>query len=320
MEPLLRLDDDRFILFPIKRPDIWKVYKDMLASVWTNEEIDYAQDIVDWNTKLNADERHFISLVLAFFASSDSIVLENVCNRFSSEVAYAEARMVYATQQFFEAIHAEGYAIIIDTLVKSKDEKDRLFRAIQTIPAVEKKARWVLKWIGCDEDFATRLVAFAIVEGVLFSASFCAIFWVKTRGLMPGLAALNTLIARDEGMHADFAALLYTKYIEFKLPQAKVHEMLRDAVAIETEFIAEALDVRVIGMNAALMTEYVQYVADHLLETLGYEKIWHARMVFDFMNNISVTGKANFFETRVCEYQLGAVAGGDKQFTTESDF
>lgn len=322
VEPLLDVheNDDRLILFPIKRNDIWKFYKDQVANIWTNEEIDYAQDMVDWSTKLNDDQRHFISHVLAFFASSDSIVLENLCNRFSQEVAYPEARMVYAAQQFFEAIHSEGYALIIDTIVKNSHEKENLFKAIKTIPCVSKKANWAKKWIEANDNFGTRLIAYAVVEGVMFSASFCAIFWMKTQGLMPGLATLNALISRDEGMHADFAVLLYTKYLNVKLPEDKVHAIFKEAVDIEIEFITEALDVRVIGMNSQLMIEYVQYVADHLLESLGYNKMYGAKMVFDFMHNISVPNKSNFFETRVTEYQLGAIAGGKKEFTMDEQF
>lgn len=320
-EPLLNMRGDaRLILFPIQHPDIWTMYKKMVASLWTNEEIDYTQDIVDWSTRLTDDERHFISYVLAFFASSDAIIMENLCANFASEVAYPEARMVYAAQQFFESIHAEGYGLIIDTLVKDRAEKERLFKAIATIPSVGRKANWAQKWISADSSFATRLVAFAVVEGIMFSASFCAIFWLKTRGLLPGLAFLNALISRDEGMHVEFAVLLYTRHIEHRLDTATIHRLVDEAVEIELEFVRDALDVKTIGMNATLMTEYVRYVADHLLVSLGHPKLYNARMVFDFMHNISVSNKSNFFEARVSEYQLGSIAGGTREFTMDESF
>lgn len=320
LEPLLDIKNDRYMLFPIAHHDIWTFYKKQLSSMWTNEEIDYTQDIVDWQTKLNDGERHFISHVLAFFASSDSIIIENLCVNFAREVAYPEARMAYSAQQFFEAIHTEGYGLIIDTLIKDRAEKEHLFRAIETIPCVAKKAAWAEKWITSDASFAMRLAAFAIVEGVMFSASFCAIFWLKTRGLLPGLAFLNALISRDEGMHVDFAVLLYTKHLNHRLDEETMHALVKEAVEIEVEFVTVALDVRTIGMNAALMTEYVQYVADHLLESMGYERIYGARMVFDYMHMISVENKSNFFEARVSEYQLASIAGGSREFSVDVDF
>lgn len=321
-EPILAKDEtkDEFILFPIKRRDIWEMYKKQSASFWQNEEIDYSQDIIDWNTKLTSDERHFLSHVLAFFASSDTIVLENLATKFSNEVAYPELKAAYSAQQFFETIHSEGYGLIIDTLISNADEKKRLFEAIRTIPCVSKKANWAMKWISSDKSFATRLAAFACVEGILFSASFCAIFFMKTRGLLPGLAFLNALISRDEGLHVALANLVYTKYVKNKLDVATMHELVSEAVDIEIEFVTHALDVQVIGMNSSLMIEYVKYVADYQLTSMGYPKLYNAKMVFDFMQNISISNKSNFFEARVSEYQVASIAGGPKEFTTTADF
>lgn len=318
MEPLLDIESDsRLILFPIVHADIWAIYKTMLACHWAVEEADLSTDVSDWTSKMTSDERHFVSHILAFFASSDAIVMENLSTNFAKEVAYPEARMAYAAQSFFETVHAESYGILIDTIISSTEEKQKLFQAIRTMPAVSKKARWAEKWISSDQSFATRLFAFAVVEAVMFSASFCSIFWLKTRGLMPGLAFLNSLISRDEGLHVNFAALLYSKHLNTRLSDERAHEIIREAVDIEIEFVTKALDVRVIGMNATLMVEYVRYVADHLLGIMGHPIVYNATMPFEFMNNISVGNKSNFFEARVSEYSK---AQCPREFETTEDF
>ena len=318
MEPLLAPNRDRFVLFPIQHPDVWDMYKRAEASFWTAQEIDLAHDVVDWE-KLTADEKHFVSHVLAFFAASDGIVNENLCARFATEVQLPEARCFYGFQIAMENIHSETYSLLIDTYVRDPDERARLFRAIETVPCVKKKAEWALRWIAESARFAERLVAFAVVEGIFFSGSFCAIFWLKKRGLMPGLTFSNELIARDEGLHCEFACLLYAKLQE-KLPDEVVHAIVRDAVAHEKEFLLEALPVDLIGMNAGTMAEYIEFVADRLLAALGAPKLYGTANPFDWMELISLQGKTNFFEKRVGEYQKAGVMGGANEFALDSEF
>lgn len=319
-EILLKENKDRFVLLPIKYPKIWEQYKKHEASFWTAEEIDLSSDLKDW-ANLNDGERHFISHVLAFFAASDGIVNENLAVNFMSEVQIPEARCFYGFQIMMENIHSETYALLIDTYVKDPAEKDRLFHAIDTVPAVKKKAEWALRWIE-NGNFAERLVAFAAVEGIFFSGSFCSIFWLKKRGLMPGLTFSNELISRDEGLHCEFACLLYSM-LENKLSEEAVHSIIRDAVSYEKEFITEALPVGLIGMNADLMSQYIEFVADRWIGELGYKKIFNASNPFDFMEMISLQGKTNFFEKRVGDYQKSGVMGGTKEsqtFSLEEDF
>lgn len=322
IEPILQENNDRFVIFPIEHDDIWDFYKKAEASFWTAEEVDLSSDLSDWNQKLNEDERFFISRVLAFFAASDGIVNENLAINFIQEVQYAEARCFYGFQIMIENIHSEMYSLLIDTYIKDHKEKDYLLRAIDTIDCVQKKANWALQWIESD-NFAERLIAFAAVEGIFFSGSFCSIFWLKKRGLMPGLTFSNELISRDEGLHCDFACLLYINHIQNKLSEETVHTIIRDAVAIEKEFVTEALPVRLIGMNATLMCQYIEFVADRLLITLGYSKLWNASNPFDFMELISLQGKTNFFERRVGEYQKTGVVQQDvatTAFSLNEDF
>lgn len=318
-ELLLKENKDRFVLLPINYPKVWEKYKQHEASFWTAEEIDLSADMKDWNN-LNDGERHFITHVLAFFAASDGIVNENLAVNFMSEVQLPEARCFYGFQIMMENIHSETYALLIDTYVKDPVEKDRLFHAIETVPAVTKKAKWALRWIE-NGNFAERLVAFAAVEGIFFSGSFCSIFWLKKRGLMPGLTFSNELISRDEGLHCEFACLLYSM-LENKLPEEQVHTIIRDAVTIEKEFITEALPVALIGMNSKLMSEYIEFVADRWLGELGYAKIYNTANPFDFMEMISLQGKTNFFEKRVGDYQKsGVMSGKDTQtFSLDEDF
>eukprot|EP00300_Choanocystis_sp_HF-7_P036988 c52965_g1_i1.p1 GENE.c52965_g1_i1~~c52965_g1_i1.p1 ORF type:complete len:351 (-),score=83.80 c52965_g1_i1:121-1173(-) len=320
-EPLLRDNPNRFVLFPIQHPQIWDMYKKAEASFWTAEEIDLAADTVDWNTKLNNNERHFIMHVLAFFAASDGIVLENLVSRFTCEIQVPEARCFYAFQAAIENIHSETYSLLIDTYIRDPAEKHHLLSAIETIPIVKKKADWALKYVGSPEDFATRLVAFAAVEGIFFSGSFCAIFWLKKRGLMPGLTFSNELISRDEGMHCDFACLLYSM-LNHKLTNERVQEIIKDAVDIEMEFVTSALPVSLIGMNSELMCEYIRYVSDRLLVALGCTKMYNATNPFDWMELISLQGKTNFFEKRVGEYQKANVKAVREEqiFTLDADF
>ena len=320
IEPLLVEDPNRFVLFPIKHDDIWQFYKKAEASFWTAEEIDLQQDLADWQ-KMNDGERHFISHVLAFFAASDGIVNENLANNFLKEVQYAEAKCFYGFQVMMENIHSETYSLLIDTYIKDPVEKDRLLRAIETIDCVKKKANWALKWIESD-NFVERLIAFAAVEGIFFSGSFCSIFWLKKRGLMPGLSFSNELISRDEGLHCDFACLLYTDHIKNKISQEKIYEIILHAVDIEKEFVTSALPVSLIGMNAELMCQYIEFVADRLLQSLGCKKHYNASNPFDFMELISLQGKTNFFEKRVAEYQKSGVMS-DKEamsFSLDEDF
>lgn len=313
-EPLLVEDPLRFVLFPIKHSDIWEMYKRHEASFWTAEEIDLSQDQKDWEN-LNDGERHFISHILAFFAASDGIVNENLAINFLSEVQYAEAKCFYGFQIAMENIHSETYSLLIDTYIKDSKEKDHLLRAMETVPCVQKKAEWALKWIN-SENFTERIIAFAAVEGIFFSGSFCSIFWLKKRGLMPGLSFSNELISRDEGLHCEFACLLYTDHIVNKLPEARVMEIILDAVEIEKEFITDALPVSLIGMNAELMKQYIEFVADFWLERLGCPKHFGSANPFDFMELISLPGKTNFFEKRVGDYQKAGVMSGVKEKET----
>jgi ribonucleoside-diphosphate reductase beta chain len=320
MEPILQENPNRFVLFPIQHDKVWQMYKQAEASFWTAEEIDLSQDQKDWEN-LNDGERHFISHVLAFFAASDGIVNENLAINFMQEVQLPEARCFYGFQIMMENIHAETYSLLIDTYIKKQSEKDYLFNALETVPCVKKKGEWALKWIN-SEKFVERLIAFAAVEGIFFSGSFCSIFWLKKRGLMPGLTFSNELISRDEGLHCDFACLLYSMLNE-KLPESRVHEIIRDAVEFEQEFVTDALPVDLIGMNAKLMSQYIEFVADRLLVSLGCSKIYNATNPFDFMEMISLQGKTNFFEKRVAEYQKAGVMGGDKDkkmFSLDEDF
>ncbi len=321
-EPLLMENKDRFVLFPIQHNDIWQFYKKHEASFWTAEEIDMSADLVDWNNKLNDDERFFIKHVLAFFAASDGIVNENLAENFLHEVQYTEARFFYGFQIAIENIHSETYSLLIDTYIKDTFEKDKLFRAIDTMDCVKKKAEWALSWID-KGNFAERLVAFAAVEGIFFSGSFCSLFWLKKRGLMPGLTFSNELISRDEGLHCDFACLLYTKHLMGKLSKKTVEKIITDAVEIEKEFVTDALPVNLIGMNAKLMQQYIEFVADRLLVELGNEKVYNATNPFDFMEMISLQGKTNFFEKRVGEYQKAGVMNTNKEgnkFSLDADF
>ncbi len=319
-EPLLLENKNRFVLFPIQHDNIWRMYKQAEASFWTAEEIDLAQDHNDW-LGLNEGERHFISHVLAFFAASDGIVNENLGVNFFNEVQLPEAKCFYGFQIMMENIHSETYSLLIDTYIKDPAEKNKLFNALETVPCVAKKGEWALRWIQ-SEDFAERLIAFAAVEGIFFSGSFCSIFWLKKRGLMPGLTFSNELISRDEGLHCDFACLLYNEYMKNKLPEEKVLSIIRDAVAIEQEFVTDALPVNLIGMNSRLMNQYIEFVADRLLVALGCSKIYDATNPFDFMEMISLQGKTNFFEKRVAEYQKAGVMGdSDKpKFSLSEDF
>ncbi len=321
-EPILTDNPNRFVLFPIEHDDIWNFYKKSEASFWTAEEIDLEPDLVDWNNKLNDDERFFVKHVLAFFAASDGIVNENLAENFVAEVQYTEAKFFYGFQIMMENIHSETYSLLIDTYIKDKEEKNKLFNAIETLDCVKRKANWALNWID-NGSFAERLVAFAAVEGIFFSGSFCSIFWLKKRGLMPGLSFSNELISRDEGMHCDFACLLYTRHLVNRLPKATVEEIITEAVNIEKEFVTDALPVKLIGMNADLMTQYIEFVADRLLVELGNEKIYNVSNPFDFMEMISLQGKTNFFEKRVSEYQKAGILSGKKEdtsFSMDEDF
>ena len=304
-EPILKENKDRFVLFPIVHNDIWEFYKKAEASFWTAEEIDLGQDLTDWE-KLNDNEKHFIKHVLAFFAASDGIVNENLAENFVAEVQYTEAKFFYGFQIAIENIHSETYSLLIDTYVKDPKEKDDLFHAIDTLDLVKKKAEWALRWIDSGS-FQERLIAFAAVEGIFFSGSFCSIFWLKKRGLMPGLTFSNELISRDEGLHCDFACLLFNNHILNKVSNERIVEIITDAVSIEKEFVTEALPVKLIGMNAELMCKYIEFVADHLLMELGCNKFFNAANPFDFMEMISLQGKTNFFEKRVAEYQKAGV-------------
>lgn len=326
LEPLLTQTNDRFVLFPIKHNEIWGMYKKAMASFWTAEEIDLYADLNDWES-MNEGERHFISHILAFFSASDGIVNENLALRFYNDVQIPEARAFYGFQIAMENIHAETYGLLIDTYIKDNVQKEKLFKAIETIPCIKKKADWAMKWINGNESFAERLVAFAAIEGIFFSGAFCSIFWLKKRGLMPGLTFSNELISRDEGLHTDFACMLYKDYIHNKPSEARIRDLIKEAVEFECEFITDALPISLIGMNAEMMKEYIRFCADRLMRSLGYENIWNAKNPFDWMELISMQGKTNFFEKRVSEYQKAGVAnsgnvtaGSQFNFSTDMDF
>jgi ribonucleoside-diphosphate reductase subunit M2 len=318
-EPILTPDDNRFVMFPIKYDDIWSMYKKQIDCFWRAEEIDLSKDLNHWDM-LNADEQQFISMILAFFAASDGIVLENLAQRFMSDVQISEARAFYGFQIAMENIHSETYSLLIETYIKDKEQKHKLFNAIDNFPCIKKKSDWAQKWIHDNRSsFATRLVAFACIEGIFFSGAFCSIFWLKKRGLMPGLTFSNELISRDEALHCEFAILLYSK-LEKKVSKAKIHEIIKECVEIEIEFICDALPCRLIGMNSDLMGQYIQFVADRLCVQLGYSKIYNASNPFSFMELISVEGKTNFFERKVGDYALANVKKSDTDFEFTADF
>jgi ribonucleoside-diphosphate reductase beta chain len=321
VEPILEKNNDRFVLFPIQHDDIWQFYKKSEASFWTAEEIDLSQDLIDWNEKLTDDERYFIKHILAFFAASDGIVNENLAENFLAEVQYTEAKFFYGFQIAIENIHSETYSLLIDTYIKDDTDKTHLFNAVDTIPCVKRKADWALRWID-EGTYAERLIAFAAVEGIFFSGSFCSIFWLKKRGLMPGLSFSNELISRDEGLHCDFACLLYNNHLVNKLSKETVSKIITDAVEIEKEFVTDAIPVKLIGMNADLMQQYIEFVADRLLGELGCDKVYNTTNPFDFMDMISIQGKTNFFEKRVAEYQKAGVlnSGENQSFSLDEEF
>ncbi|GAQ86383.1 Ribonucleotide reductase [Klebsormidium nitens] len=324
-EPLLMDNPSRFCMFPIKYPEIWEMYKKAEASFWTAEEVDLHSDLMHWDA-LNDNERHFIKHILAFFANSDGIVLENLAVRFMKEIQVPEARAFYGFQIAIENIHSEMYSLLLETYIKDPKEKSRLFQAIDTIPCVQRKAEWAMRWIDGAESFAERIVAFACVEGIFFSGSFCAIFWLKKRGLMPGLTFSNELISRDEGLHTDFACLLYS-LLQNPLSEERVQAIIHEAVEIEKEFVCDALSCSLVGMNAELMSQYIEFVSDRLLMTLGCDRVYKTQNPFDWMELISLQGKTNFFEKRVGEYQkAGVMANINKEstdthrFSLEEDF
>jgi ribonucleoside-diphosphate reductase subunit M2 len=318
-EPLLAPDDNRFVMFPIKYDDVWKMYKKQVDCFWRPEEIDLTKDDVHWES-LNQDERFFISMILAFFAASDGIVLENLASRFMNDVQVSEARAFYGFQIAMENIHSHTYSLLIETYIKNKDEKEKLFNAIEHFPCIKKKSDWAQKWIHDNRSsFATRLVAFACIEGIFFSGAFCSIYWLKKRGLMPGLTFSNELISRDEALHCEFAVLLYSK-LQKKVDKTRIQEIIREAVEIETEFICDALPCRLIGMNSELMTQYIQFVADRLCVQLGYKKIYNVTNPFEFMELISLESKTNFFEKRNDSYALSNKSVTDDVFILSDDF
>jgi len=317
-EPLLAPDDNRFVMFPIKHNDIWEMYKKQIDCFWRAEEIDLSKDLTNWES-LNGDERHFISMILAFFAASDGIVLENLATRFMSEVQISEARAFYGFQIAMENIHSQTYSLLIETYIKDKEEKNMLFNAIENFPCIKKKSDWAQKWIHDNRSsFATRLVAFACVEGIFFSGAFCSIYWLKKRGLMPGLTFSNELISRDEALHCEFAILLYSKLLK-KMDKSRIHELIKEAVEIETEFICDALPCRLIGMNSEMMTQYIQFVADRLCVQLGYKKIYNVTNCFPWMELISLESKSNFFEKKTDAYAL-ANKNSDNAFDFDENF
>ena len=317
-EPILQDNKNRFVIFPIQHSDIWDWYKKQEASFWTAEEIDLHQDVVDWK-KLNDDERYFLKHILAFFAASDGIVNENLAENFVNEVQYSEAKFFYGFQIMMENSHSEMYSLLIDTLVDNDAEKDELFNAIERFPAIKKKADWALRWIE-SESFAERLIAFAAVEGIFFSGAFCSIFWMKKRGLLPGLATSNEFISRDEGLHRDFACHLHNNHLVNKVPVERITQIITEALDIEREFITESLPVNLIGMNAKLMSEYLEFVTDHLLETLHCPKVYGTANPFDFMDMISLEGKTNFFEKRVSEYKKAGVGESQEDHNFDNAF
>ena len=321
-EPLLTENDSRYVMFPIQDNEIWKMYKKQVDCFWRAEEIDLSKDVIQWNNNdiLNDDERFFISMILAFFAASDGIVNENLAVRFMNEVQLAEARAFYGFQIAMENIHNESYSLLIDTLIKSEEQKTKLFSGIENFPCIKKKSDWALRWLNDKRSsFYTRLIAFACVEGIFFSGAFCSIYWLKKRGLMPGLTFSNELISRDEALHTEFAILLYNK-MQKKYPKQRVHEIIKEAVEIEKEFICDALPCRLIGMNSKLMSQYIEFVADRLSLQLGYEKIYNSTNPFDFMEMISIEGKTNFFEKRVSEYALSEKTKSSEIFDFNAAF
>jgi ribonucleoside-diphosphate reductase beta chain len=318
-EPILEENKDRFVVFPIKHQDLWEWYKKQEASFWTAEEIDLHQDISDWENKLSGDEKYFIKHILAFFAASDGIVNENLAENFVNEVQYTEAKFFYGFQIMMENIHSETYSLLIDTYVNDEEEKGVLFKAIENFPAIKKKADWALKWID-SPSFAERLIAFAAVEGIFFSGAFCSIYWLKKRGLMPGLTFSNELISRDEGLHCDYAVHLHNNHLVNKVSKERIKEIIIDALNIEREFITESLPVSLIGMNSTLMTQYLEFVTDRLLEELDCEKEYNTTNPFDFMDMINLQGKTNFFEKRVGEYQKAGVMNKDKEKDNKISF
>ena len=318
-EPLLTEDTNRFVMFPVSDETIWKMYKKQVDCFWRAEEIDTSKDLAHWNL-LNKDEQYYIKMILAFFASSDGIVLENLGLRFMNEVQLSEARAFYGFQIAMENIHSETYSLLIDSYIKDNDEKDKLFHSLDNFPCIEKKGKWAMKWIHDKKSsFATRLIAFACVEGIFFSGAFCSIYWLKKRGLMPGLTFSNELISRDEALHTEFAVYLYNK-LEKKLNKKRIREIIEEAVGIEKEFIIDALPCRLIGMNSDLMTQYIEFVADRLMVQLGCEEIYKTNNPFDFMELISLEQKTNFFESRVSEYSLAEKSGKDEAFESAIDF
>jgi len=319
LSPLLNESKDRYVMFPIKDNDIWKMYKKQVECFWRAEEIDLSHDMKDWSN-LSEDEKHFITMILAFFAASDGIVLENLAARFMGEVQLAEARAFYGFQIAMENIHSETYSLLIDSYVKDENEKTRLFQAIENFPCIQRKAEWAIRWINDKtSDFATRLVAFACVEGIFFSGAFCSIFWLKKRGLMPGLTFSNEFISRDEALHTEFAVLLYSK-LNAPLNQSRIHKIVGEAVDIETEFICDALPCRLIGMNAEMMKKYIQFVADRLCVQLGCNKIYGTKNPFEFMEMISLESKTNFFESRVSDYALAEKTRDNDVFNMDANF
>lgn len=319
VEPILRPDDSRFVMFPIKYNDIWEMYKKQVDCFWRAEEMDLSKDLVDWD-KLTDNEKHFIKMIIAFFAASDGLVLENLASRFMNDVQVAEARAFYGFQIAMENVHSESYSLLIDTYIRDDAEKQKLFNAIENFPCIKRKADWVKKWIGDKRSsFATRLIAFACVEGIMFSGAFCSIFAIKKRGLMPGLTFSNELISRDEALHTEFAILLYSK-LERKVSKKRVYEIVKDAVEIEKEFICDAIPCRMIGMNSKLMCEYIEFVADRLCLQLGYDKIYNSKNPFDFMELISIETKTNFFERTVSEYSLSNKTVDKDVFSFNTDF
>ena len=319
LEPLLTPDENRFVMFPIKYEDIWSMYQKQVDCFWRPEEIDLSKDLSQWDA-LDKDEQYFISMILAFFAASDGIVLENLAQRFMSDVQVSEARAFYGFQIAMENIHSNTYSNLIETYIKDKEEKNKLFNAISNYPCIKKKSDWAQKWIHDNRSsFATRLVAFACVEGIFFSGAFCSIFWLKKRGLMPGLTFSNELISRDEALHCEFAILLYSKLIK-KMDKNRIHDIIKEAVEIEIEFICEALPCRLIGMNSQLMTQYIKFVADRLSVQLGYKKIYNVTNPFDFMELISLQNKVNFFEKRVSDYALADKTQSSEDFAFTDDF
>jgi ribonucleoside-diphosphate reductase subunit M2 len=319
IEPLLQDDANRYVMFPIQDQDIWQMYKKQIDCFWRAEEIDLSKDLGDWDS-LQKDEKYFISMILAFFAASDGIVLENLATRFMGEVQLSEARAFYGFQIAMENVHSETYSLLIDTYIKDREEKTNLFQAMDNFPCIKKKADWAIKWIHDKRSsFATRLVAFACIEGIFFSGAFCSIYWLKKRGLMPGLTFSNELISRDEALHTEFAVLLYSK-LNKQVSKSKVIEIIKDAVEIEKEFICEALPCRLIGMNSELMCQYIEFVADRLIVQLGHDKIYNSKNPFDFMEMISIEGKTNFFEKRVAEYALADKTKSDDVFEFGDDF